>query len=232
MRFISKYRKHKLAKPFLLLFSLCALGFTFSIATAAPASNSMAADARSTLIEEGQQIFLKGCSSCHGLNGEGAGAGPALIGVGAASARLIAKRRDLAFVFDKINDTTDLDKKVLDNIPTNGMVDDVNKLDSATELVNQIEADPYYRMIRSFNDKAADLSKRTFGKQTDYANQLAQANIMANMSDRTVLRDTIRGNKKLADAMLEAGKISQDMYNEALGIKMYGGTIKKRSFKK
>ncbi len=85
MRFISKYRKHKLAKPFLLLFSLCALGFTFSIATAAPASNSMAADARSTLIEEGQQIFLKGCSSCHGLNGEGAGAGPALIGVGAAS---------------------------------------------------------------------------------------------------------------------------------------------------
>ncbi|MGA0079163.1 MAG: c-type cytochrome [Candidatus Nanopelagicus sp.] len=85
MRFISKYRKHKLAKPLLLLFSLCALGFTFSIATAAPASNSMAADARSTLIEEGQQIFLKGCSSCHGLNGEGAGAGPALIGVGAAS---------------------------------------------------------------------------------------------------------------------------------------------------
>ena len=84
--------------------------------------------------------------------------------VGAAAARLIAKRRDLAFVLDKINDTTDLDKKVLDNIPTNGMVDDVNKLDSATELVNQIEADPYYRMIRSFNDKAADLSKRTFGK--------------------------------------------------------------------
>ncbi len=73
---------------------------------------------------------------------------------------------------------------------------------------------------------------QAFGKQSDYANQLAQANIMANMSDRTVLRDTIRGNKKLADAMLEAGKISQDMYNDALGIKMYGGKIKKRSFRK
>ena len=85
MKFISKYRRHKLAKPFLLLFSLCALGFTFSIATAAPAENTISADARSTLIEEGQQIFLKGCSSCHGLNGEGAGVGPSLIGVGAAS---------------------------------------------------------------------------------------------------------------------------------------------------
>ena len=72
---------------------------------------------------------------------------------------------------------------------------------------------------------------QAFGKQTDYKNQLAQANIMANMSDRTVLRDTIRGNKDLADAMLKAGKISQDMYNDALGIKMYGGTIK-RSFRK
>ena len=84
--------------------------------------------------------------------------------VGSAAARLIAKRRDLAFVFDKIADTTDLDKRVLDNVPTNGIVDDVNKLDTATELVKQIEADPYYRMIKSFNAKPADLSKRTFGK--------------------------------------------------------------------
>ncbi len=84
--------------------------------------------------------------------------------IGSAAARLIAKRRDLAFVLDKINDTTDLDKKVLNNVPTNGITDDVNKLDTATELVKQVEADPYYRMIRSFNDKPADLSKRTFGK--------------------------------------------------------------------
>jgi hypothetical protein len=84
--------------------------------------------------------------------------------IGSAAARLIAKRRDLAFVLDKINDTTDLDKKVLNNVPTNGITDDVDKLDTATELVKQVEADPYYRMIRSFNDKPADLSKRTFGK--------------------------------------------------------------------
>jgi hypothetical protein len=84
--------------------------------------------------------------------------------IGSAAARLIAKRRDLAFVLDKISDTTDLDKRVLNNLPTNGFVDDINKLDSAEELVKQVEADPYYRMLRSFNEKPADLSKRTFGK--------------------------------------------------------------------
>jgi ubiquinol-cytochrome c reductase cytochrome c subunit len=36
-------------------------------------------------IEEGRQIFLKGCSSCHGINAEGAQIAPSLIGVGAAS---------------------------------------------------------------------------------------------------------------------------------------------------
>jgi ubiquinol-cytochrome c reductase cytochrome c subunit len=37
------------------------------------------------MIEEGREIFLKGCSSCHGLNADGAGIAPALVGVGAAS---------------------------------------------------------------------------------------------------------------------------------------------------
>ena len=85
MKFISKYRRHKFATPVLLLVALSALGFTFSAATAAPNQSAAAASARSTLIEEGKEIFLKGCSSCHGLNAEGAAIAPALIGVGAAS---------------------------------------------------------------------------------------------------------------------------------------------------
>ncbi len=85
MKFISKYRRHKFATPLLLLFALFGIGLTFSVATATEAPTSVAAAARSTLIAEGQQIFLKGCSSCHGLNGEGAAVGPSLIGVGAAS---------------------------------------------------------------------------------------------------------------------------------------------------
>jgi len=85
MKFLSKYRRHKFATPLLLMSALGALGFTYSVATAAPASNSMSASAKSTLIEEGQTIFLKGCSSCHGLNSEGGAVAPSLIGVGAAS---------------------------------------------------------------------------------------------------------------------------------------------------
>ena len=85
MKFLSKYRRHKFATPLLLVIALSALGFTFSAATAAPAKNTMSASAKTTLIEEGQTVFLKGCSSCHGLNAEGGAVAPSLIGVGAAS---------------------------------------------------------------------------------------------------------------------------------------------------
>jgi len=85
MKFISKYRRHKGALPILIMLALTGLGLTFSAATAAPAKNTMTASAKSTIIEEGKEIFLKGCSSCHGLNLEGGAVAPSLIGVGAAS---------------------------------------------------------------------------------------------------------------------------------------------------
>ncbi|WBQ08373.1 cytochrome bc1 complex diheme cytochrome c subunit [Kribbella sp. CA-293567] len=59
-----------------------------------PDQSAVAADptpAQSQQIEEGRRLFAVGCSSCHGLNGEGANngegrlAGPSLIGVGAAA---------------------------------------------------------------------------------------------------------------------------------------------------
>jgi ubiquinol-cytochrome c reductase cytochrome c subunit len=85
MKFLSKYRRHKFATPMLLVIALSTLGFTFSAATASPAKSELSASAKSTLIAEGKEIFLKGCSSCHGLNAEGASIAPSLIGVGAAS---------------------------------------------------------------------------------------------------------------------------------------------------
>ena len=84
MKRISRYRRHKAAGPFLLLFALLTVGATFSVASATTSAETTAAD-RSVQIEEGRQIFLKGCSSCHGLNAEGAQIAPSLIGVGAAS---------------------------------------------------------------------------------------------------------------------------------------------------
>ncbi len=85
MKKLSSLRKHKFALPVLILVALSSLGFTFSAATAAPAKSQLAASAKSTLIAEGRELFLKGCSSCHGLNAEGGSIAPSLIGVGAAS---------------------------------------------------------------------------------------------------------------------------------------------------
>ena len=84
MKRISRYRRHRAAGPFLLIFALLAIGTTFSVASAVTADETKVVD-RSVLIEEGRQIFLKGCSSCHGLNAEGGQIAPSLIGVGAAS---------------------------------------------------------------------------------------------------------------------------------------------------
>jgi len=81
---LSRYRRHKAAAPLLLFFALLTVGATFSVASATTSAETTAAD-RSVQIEEGRQIFLKGCSSCHGLNAEGAQIAPSLIGVGAAS---------------------------------------------------------------------------------------------------------------------------------------------------
>jgi ubiquinol-cytochrome c reductase cytochrome c subunit len=81
---LSRYRRHKAVGPTLLIFALFAIGTTFSVASATTTPQTIKAD-RSALIEEGRQIFLKGCSSCHGLNSEGGAVAPSLVGVGAAS---------------------------------------------------------------------------------------------------------------------------------------------------
>jgi ubiquinol-cytochrome c reductase cytochrome c subunit len=81
---LSRYRRHKAAGPLLLIFALFAIGTTFSVASATVKESQSVFD-RSASIEEGKQIFLKGCSSCHGLNAEGGSIAPSLIGVGAAS---------------------------------------------------------------------------------------------------------------------------------------------------
>ena len=84
MKRLSRYRRHKAAAPLLLVLALLGIGTTFSIASATTTTETKSVD-RSALIEEGRQIFLKGCSSCHGLNAEGGQIAPSLIGVGAAS---------------------------------------------------------------------------------------------------------------------------------------------------
>ena len=82
-RWLTGKRRHRAMAPALLVVGLFLIGGIYSIA--ATPNNATASNARSALIEEGKNIFLRGCSSCHGLNAEGGSIAPSLIGVGAAS---------------------------------------------------------------------------------------------------------------------------------------------------
>lgn len=84
MKRLSRYRRHRAVAPLLLIFALLGIGTTFQVAGAATTSTMTAAE-RTAAIAEGKEIFLRGCSSCHGLNAEGGAIAPSLIGVGAAS---------------------------------------------------------------------------------------------------------------------------------------------------
>ncbi len=83
---ISRYRRHRFAAPLMLLSGLLLAGVGFTVAQAATEEIQVVLSSdKASLIAEGKEIFARGCSSCHGLNAEGAGAAPSLIGVGAAS---------------------------------------------------------------------------------------------------------------------------------------------------
>ncbi len=79
----SRWRRHRAAG---LIVVLLALGVTgSSYAAFAPDRQPDKADGRSTLIENGQKIYVLNCATCHGPNAGGTDNGPSLIGVGAAA---------------------------------------------------------------------------------------------------------------------------------------------------
>ena len=81
---LSRRRRHRFAPVVVLLLALAATGGAY--AALAPTTDARAAVGTSAQsIEEGRVLFLRNCSSCHGLNAEGTSDGPSLVGVGAAS---------------------------------------------------------------------------------------------------------------------------------------------------
>jgi ubiquinol-cytochrome c reductase cytochrome c subunit len=81
---LSRRRRHRFAPVVLLLLALGSTGGAY--AAFAPTSDAQAAaGVSSQVVDEGRAIFLRNCSSCHGLNAEGSSDGPSLVGVGAAS---------------------------------------------------------------------------------------------------------------------------------------------------
>ena len=83
MKFLSSRRRHPAAKPILLLLALFFIGGLYAVA--APSSQSSADGGNSQQVAEGKALYAVGCSSCHGMNGEGSRQGPPLAGVGAAA---------------------------------------------------------------------------------------------------------------------------------------------------
>jgi len=80
-----------------------------------------------------------------------------------AMARLVAKRKDMAFVMDKLKPVSELDKQIMNNMPTNAIVEDLNILDAAATHVAYAMNDPYIKYLTGLNTKGLDLAKRTFG---------------------------------------------------------------------
>lgn len=83
MKTLPRRRRHPLAGFVIVVLGLLVTGLVYTALD--PGRPAQAAAGSSLAIDEGRALFLKGCSSCHGLNAEGTGQGPSLIGVGAAA---------------------------------------------------------------------------------------------------------------------------------------------------
>ena len=81
-----------------------------------------------------------------------------------AMARLVAKRKELAFVFDKTKDVSKVDMMILDGVPTNGIVDDINVLDAASDYIANLDNNSYFQALNKLHVNGNALTKRTFGK--------------------------------------------------------------------
>lgn len=85
MKFLAARRRSPIVASALLVGALLVVGGGYAaLGSVQPAEAALAVGSQ-TQVEKGQQLYLEGCSSCHGLKGEGTASGPTLVGVGAAS---------------------------------------------------------------------------------------------------------------------------------------------------
>jgi ubiquinol-cytochrome c reductase cytochrome c subunit len=82
---LSARRRHPLASMVVLVMGLVVMGGLYAALTATGTASAASTDGTPQSIAKGKQIFLEGCSSCHGLNAQGGSTAPTLIGVGAAA---------------------------------------------------------------------------------------------------------------------------------------------------
>jgi ubiquinol-cytochrome c reductase cytochrome c subunit len=86
---LSRHRRRPVAGLLLMVLGLALTGTLY--AAFAPSSTADSAKSDEELVDQGRELFLVGCSFCHGQNGEGVSTsngnqlGPSLVGVGAAA---------------------------------------------------------------------------------------------------------------------------------------------------
>jgi ubiquinol-cytochrome c reductase cytochrome c subunit len=85
VKFLAARRRSPIVASALLIGALAVVGGGYAaVASVQPAEAAMAVGTE-TQVEAGRQLYLEGCSSCHGLEAQGTASGPTLIGVGAAA---------------------------------------------------------------------------------------------------------------------------------------------------
>ncbi|MCW2621034.1 MAG: cytochrome c class [Frankiales bacterium] len=79
-------RLHRVSPYLVVVLALAVVGglYTAFLAPKSDAQSGGRSD-QSLAVKAGADLYLKGCSTCHGLNLEGGAGGPSLIGVGSAS---------------------------------------------------------------------------------------------------------------------------------------------------
>jgi ubiquinol-cytochrome c reductase cytochrome c subunit len=77
-------RRHPLASVALIAIGLLFTGGAYAAFSTSTASAQTDMASQQT-VTEGQKLFAANCATCHGMNAEGTGVAPSLIGVGAAS---------------------------------------------------------------------------------------------------------------------------------------------------
>ncbi len=76
-------RRHRVSTYLVVFVALGIIGAVY--AALAPSGRAATNAPNADLVATGQRLFLQGCSTCHGLSGQGSDIAPSLVGVGAAA---------------------------------------------------------------------------------------------------------------------------------------------------
>lgn len=85
MKFLATRRRSPFMATALLIGALGVVGVGYASVSSTQSAEASIKVGTQTQVEEGRQLYLEGCSSCHGLEAQGTQTGPTLIGVGAAA---------------------------------------------------------------------------------------------------------------------------------------------------